>query len=118
MRSFFDKGVRPSTYAHMLLEWHSIEHLTTALQPELYNAPAQALNLKQLPEMFSNFHDDEKYNGAVPTAGFLEMVNKNHHSDIKKHMERETKARSRANVYGCVVQGSEAPCSVQWRGSL
>jgi hypothetical protein len=90
MRAFFDKGVRPESFAETMLELHSKKHIDDHLRREFAIEQRGSFAVKK-PQMFSSFADKTRYAGLVPTGKYLGFVYKRYHETIESHMSKEVK---------------------------
>jgi hypothetical protein len=98
MRPFFNKGVRPESFAETMLELHSKKHTDDHLRREFAIEQRSAFAVKK-PEMFSAFADKTRYAGLVPTGKYLSHVYKMYNMTIKSHFDKEVKKQPLTHLH-------------------
>jgi hypothetical protein len=112
MRAFFDKGVRPESFAETLLELHSKKHMDDYLKREFAIEQRRSFAVKK-PEMFSTFADKLRWSCAhrkIPGSCLQELPR----DDRISYGKRSQEAAINSISYQCFIQGSKAPCTVSW----
>lgn len=108
MRSFYNIGTRPETFATTVLEWHSQEYFKSWLRykrdHKFYldiERRKGATNPERWP-MFSEFDDKANWNGKVPTGPYFAFMYKKNAASLEDHFAREVKKRG-ANSFATDV---------------
>ena len=108
MRSFYNIGTRPETFATTVLEWHSQEYFKSWLRYERdhkfyldIERRKGATNPERWP-MFSEFDDKSNWNGKVPTGSYFAFMYKKNAASLEDHFAREVKKRG-ANSFATDV---------------
>ena len=96
MRPLFNAGVKPDTFAKMVLEMQTKRHVRANLDYEhcltLKRADPNFPRTTVLP-IFSCFGDAEKYAGLVPTGRYFQSIYEDYHDSIAEFLDIEVKKR-------------------------
>ena len=102
MRPLFNSGVKPETFAKMVLELQTKTH---ARQHMLYE---HLLTLKRASptfppnavlELFSCFGDKSKYGGVVPGGHYFASIYNEFSDSIASHLDTEVKKRGARRLH-------------------
>ena len=97
MRPLFNYGVRPDSFAKMLLELHTLEHATWHLFREhllAFQRKSVARTAHSIPDdLFSDFGDRTRYDGASPTGRYLARVYLEYFKTIEEFLANDVKKR-------------------------
>ena len=120
MRPLFNAGVKPATFAKMVLELQTKTHARRAIEYEhiltIMRASPEFPPGAKL-ELFSTFGDQSKYAGVVPNGSYFQHVHEEYHDSIAGHLDTEVKKRGAERLHWDVSY-KEAKHLARYHGSV
>ena len=87
------------TLSDMLLESHTQEYTCRNICYERNLTVEKRIDPSIVQELFGEFADKDKYNGAVPTGRYLAHVRQLHHELISDHLSKEVKKQGENTLH-------------------
>ena len=120
MRIDLDHGVRSNAFSRKILELHSKDYTRAWLAYERDIADdrqaAERMGVHFVSkQMFSEFDDEDKWNGKVPTGAYFSSALRQYSESIKDHFAKEVKKRG-AITLSADASYKEAKHLCQYRG--